>query len=73
MAELHDLTALEQGEYAVLPSRIFSMGYVRAYAGALGLDELNAVEQFKQEYPDAAVPLQPPTGAALHPGYDRQA
>nr|WP_312294643.1 helix-turn-helix domain-containing protein [Brevundimonas diminuta] len=59
------LTALEQGEYAVLPSRIFSMGYVRAYAGALGLDELNAVERFKQEYPDAAVPLQPPTGAAL--------
>lgn len=59
------LTALEQGEYAVLPSRIFSMGYVRAYAGALGLDELSAVERFKQEYPDAAVPLQPPTGAAL--------
>lgn len=59
------LTALEQGEYAVLPSRIFSMGYVRAYAGALGLDELSAVERFKREYPDAAVPLQPPTGAAL--------
>ena len=59
------LTALEQAEYAALPSRIFSMGYVRAYAGALGLDELNAVERFKQEYPDAAVPLQPPTGAAL--------
>lgn len=59
------LTALEQGEYAVLPSRIFSMGYVRAYAAALGLDELNAVERFKQEYPDAAVPLQPPTGVAL--------
>ncbi|MBN9479346.1 MAG: helix-turn-helix domain-containing protein [Bordetella sp.] len=59
------LTALEQGEYAALPSRIFSMGYVRAYAGALGLDELNAVERFKREYPDAAVPLQPPTGAAL--------
>lgn len=59
------LTALEQGEYAVLPSRIFSIGYVRAYAAALGLDELSAVERFKQEYPDAAVPLQPPTGAAL--------
>src|SRR5690606_39935539 len=52
------LTALEQGEYAVLPSRICSMGYVRAYAGALGLDEPNAVERFKQECPDAAVPLQ---------------
>ena len=59
------LTALEQGEYAVLPSRIFSMGYVRAYAGALGLDELTAVERFKREFPEAAVPLQAPTGAAL--------
>lgn len=59
------LTALEQGEYAVLPSRIFSMGYVRAYAAALGLDELNAVERFKREYPDAAVPLQAPTGTTF--------
>ena len=59
------LTALEQNEFAVLPSRIFSMGYVRAYAGALGLDELTAVERFKREFPEAAVPLQAPTGAAL--------
>ena len=59
------LTALEQGEYAVLPSRIFSMGYVRAYAGALGLDELTAVERFKQEFPEAAVPLQAPTGTEV--------
>ncbi|WP_205570754.1 helix-turn-helix domain-containing protein [Brevundimonas naejangsanensis] len=59
------LTALEQGEFAVLPSRIFSIGYVRAYAAALGLDELTAVERFKREFPDAAVPLQAPTGAAF--------
>jgi len=59
------LTALEQNEFSVLPSRIFSMGYVRAYAGALGLDELTAVERFKREFPEAAVPLQAPTGAAL--------
>lgn len=59
------LTALEQNEFSVLPSRIFSMGYVRAYAGAVGLDELTAVERFKREFPEAAVPLQAPTGAAL--------
>lgn len=59
------LTALEQGDFALLPSRIFSMGYVRAYAQALGLDELTAVERFKREFPEAAVPLQPPTGAAF--------
>ncbi|MGO4408673.1 helix-turn-helix domain-containing protein, partial [Brevundimonas sp. M-11_2] len=67
MTRVHSryLTALEQGEFAVLPSRIFSMGYVRAYAGALGLDELTAVERFKREFPEAAVPLQAPTGAAV--------
>ena len=59
------LTALEQNEFSVLPSRIFSIGYVRAYAGSLGLDELTAVERFKREFPEAAVPLQAPTGAAL--------
>ena len=59
------LTALEQGEFAVLPSRIFSIGYVRAYAAALGLDELTAVERFKQEFPEKAVGLQAPTGTAV--------
>lgn len=59
------LTALEQGEFAVLPSRIFSIGYVRAYAAALGLDELLAVERFKREFPEKAVPLQAPTGTAV--------
>jgi len=59
------LTALEQGEFAVLPSRIFSIGYVRAYAAALGLDELTAVERFKQEFPEKAVGLQAPTGTSV--------
>lgn len=59
------LTALEQGEFAVLPSRIFSIGYVRAYAAALGLDELTAVERFKREFPEKAIPLQAPTGTAV--------
>lgn len=67
------LTALEQGEYAVLPSRIFSMGYVRAYAGALGLDELTAVERFKREFPEAAVPLQAPTGTEVQEQQVRRA
>lgn len=67
MTRVHSrfLTALEQGDFAVLPSRIFSIGYVRAYAVALGLDELSAVERFKREHPDVAVPLQAPTGAAF--------
>ena len=59
------LTALEQNDYSVLPNRVFSIGYVRAYAGALGLDEQLAVERFKREAPDPSVPLQPPVGVAF--------
>lgn len=59
------LTALEQNEFSALPSRVFAIGYVRAYAGALGLDEQLAVERFKRESPDTSTPLQPPVGAAF--------
>ncbi|HEV7353955.1 MAG TPA: helix-turn-helix domain-containing protein [Brevundimonas sp.] len=61
------LTALEQGEHSALPSRVFTLGYVRAYAGALGLDEQLAVERYKREAPDGdkIAPLQPPAGVAF--------
>ena len=59
------LTALEQDDFSVLPNRVFSIGYVRAYAAALGLDEQLAVERFKRESPDPSVPLQPPVGVAF--------
>lgn len=73
MAELSTLTrvhprflsAIEQRDQSILPSRIFTMGYVRIYAQVLGLDELEAVAQFKQEFPEATVPLQAPTGATF--------
>ena len=56
------LTALEQNDFSTLPNRVFSIGYVRAYAGSLGLDEQLAVERFKRESPDPSVPLQAPVG-----------
>lgn len=59
------LTALEQNDHSVLPSRVFAIGYVRAYASALGLDEQLAVERFRRETPDTAPPLQPPVGVAF--------
>jgi len=59
------LTALEQNDFSTLPNRVFSIGYVRAYAGALGLDEQLAVERFKRESPDPSVPLQAPVGVAF--------
>ncbi|PZT95494.1 MAG: hypothetical protein DI624_13340 [Brevundimonas sp.] len=59
------LTALEQGDWSSLPSRVFALGYVRAYASALALDEQLAVERFKQESPDTSVPLKAPIGVAF--------
>ena len=59
------LTVLEQNDFSTLPNRVFSIGYVRAYAGALGLDEQLAVERFKRESPDPSVPLQAPVGVAF--------
>lgn len=59
------LTALEQSDFSVLPNRVFSTGYVRAYASALGLDDQLAVERFRRESPDPSVPLQAPSGIAF--------
>lgn len=59
------LRAIEQGDQSQLPSRIFTMGYVRIYAQVLGLDELEAVEEYKREFPEASATLQAPTGAAF--------
>jgi len=59
------LTALEQNDFSTLPNRVFSIGYVRAYAASLGLDEQLAVERFKRESPDPSVPLQAPAGVAF--------
>ena len=57
------LRALEQNDHSALPSQVFALGYVRAVAGALGLDEQLAAERFKRETPHAAEGLQSPTGA----------
>ena len=57
------LRALEQNDHSALPSQVFVLGYVRAVAGALGLDEQLAAERFKRETPHAAEGLQSPTGA----------
>ena len=45
-----------------LPSRPFTIGYVRAYAEALGLDGDAAVERFKAEEPILDEPLRAPVG-----------
>lgn len=59
------LKALEENAWSLLPSRPFTLGYVRAYARALGLDEEAAADRFKAEYPDNTEKLQAPVGSEL--------
>ena len=45
------LEALEAAQFDQLPSRPFTVGYVRAYAKALGLDADATAARFRTEYP----------------------
>lgn len=58
------LKAIEADDWGALPSRPFALGYVRAFARAVGLDTQAAVERFHREHPGQAAPLQPPVGMA---------
>lgn len=56
------LADLEDMRLDHLPSRPFTIGYVKAYADALGLDGDAAVERFKSEEPVLDEPLRAPVG-----------
>jgi cytoskeleton protein RodZ len=58
------LTAIEEMRLELLPSRPFTIGYIRAYAVALGLDGEAAVERFKAEEPVLDEPLREPVGVS---------
>jgi len=55
------LEALEEGDHARLPGRVYAIGFVRTYATFLGLDSAVAIERFKSEATLAHAQLQPPT------------
>lgn len=59
------LEALEQAAYDVLPPRAFAIGYVKAYAKALHLDEETLADMFKRDVSDQHPRLQAPSGASL--------
>lgn len=61
---LEHLKAIEADDFRALPSRPFAVGYVRAYARALGLDGETAVARLKREVPEGAQALQAPVGVA---------
>jgi cytoskeleton protein RodZ len=70
LAELADSTrvrrayleALEEMRLEALPSRPFTIGYIRAYALALGVDPDLATERFKSDEPVLDEPLRAPVG-----------
>ncbi len=59
------LEALEQAAYDVLPPRAFALGYVKAYAKALDLDEETLADMFKREVSEPHTRLHAPSGASL--------
>jgi hypothetical protein len=58
----HYLAALEAMDLSQLPSRPFILGYVRAYARVLEVDEEQAIARFRQDAPDPDEPLRAPVG-----------
>ena len=47
------LEAIEGGDFEALPGRAYSIGFVRSYAEYLGLDEVEMVARFKEEFDTA--------------------
>jgi cytoskeleton protein RodZ len=56
------LDAIEGMRLEALPSRPFTIGYIRAYASELGLDAEAAVARFRREQPDPDTALREPVG-----------
>ena len=56
------IEALEEMRIEDLPSRPFTIGYVRAYASLLGLDSEAAAARFKADAPDEGGELRAPVG-----------
>lgn len=56
------IVALESLRLDELPSRPFTIGYVKSYAKLLGLDGDAAVDRFKLDAPEDSEPLRAPVG-----------
>ena len=57
------LEAVEEDRLESLPGKTYAIGFVRSYAGYLGLDAVDVVERYKQEISgrhDGHTPIMPP-------------
>ncbi len=61
------LEAIEAADYEALPGKTFAIGFVRSYAGALGLDATAIVESFKSEYCPEVIAAAVPSIEATQP------
>jgi cytoskeletal protein RodZ len=59
------LEAIESSDVTELPSRPFAIGYVHAYAKALGLDADAATARYRAEHPSPDDELHSPAGVAF--------
>jgi cytoskeleton protein RodZ len=62
------LAAIEDMRLEDLPSRPFVIGYLRAYAKALGVDDEAVIARFRAEHGEKSEPLREPIG--LRPQHD---
>ncbi|MGH7023616.1 MAG: helix-turn-helix domain-containing protein [Caulobacteraceae bacterium] len=62
------LAALEASDLDALPARPFAIGYIKAYARALGLDQEAVVARFKRESPGEETTLRAPLGDQFRRG-----
>lgn len=56
---LHQLESLEQGRYDALPGEVYTRGFVRSYARAVGIDADEALVQFASERRAGTTTLRP--------------
>ncbi|MEH6974483.1 helix-turn-helix domain-containing protein [Bacillus sp. JJ675] len=47
------LTALEEGNYDVIPGKFYVRAFIKQYAGAVGLNSEQLFEEFKKDIPDS--------------------
>ena len=66
------IAAIEQDDYAQLPSPVFIAGYIRSYAKLVGLDPEPLVERFRQLHPKAESPA-PHITSNQHKASERKA
>src|SRR5471032_1719978 len=60
------LEAVEEDNFAGLPGKTYAIGFVRSYAGYLGLDVTKTVERYKQEISGRHDEHHQPTDNSFH-------